>query len=63
VYKITIDRPDIPLDEMGAVINARMGLNTWAAFYGTDADAVVSSAHGGDGAYGLLSPLLGKRIR
>jgi hypothetical protein len=27
---------------MGATINARMGLNTWAAFYGTDADAVVA---------------------
>jgi hypothetical protein len=42
VYKITIGRPDIPLKEMGASINARMGLNTWAAFYGSDADAVVS---------------------
>src|SRR6058998_3200648 len=31
VYKITIGRPDIPLKEMGAAINARMGLNTWAA--------------------------------
>jgi hypothetical protein len=27
---------------MGATINARMGLNTWAAFYGSDADAVVA---------------------
>jgi uncharacterized protein DUF1259 len=42
VYKITIGRPDIPLKEMGASINARMGLNTWAAFYGNDADAVVA---------------------
>jgi len=42
VYKITIGRPDIKLVEMGAPINARMGLNTWAAFYGTDADAVVA---------------------
>src|SRR6185436_9203084 len=42
VYKITIGRPDIPLNEMGASINARMGLNTWAAFYGNDADAVVA---------------------
>jgi hypothetical protein len=42
VYKITIGRPDIPLKEMGAAINARMGLNTWAAFYGTNADAVVA---------------------
>jgi len=42
VYKITIGRPDIPLKEMGATINARMGLNTWAAFYGTNMDAVVA---------------------
>jgi hypothetical protein len=42
VYKITIGRPDVNLREMGAVINARMGFNTWAAFYGTDADAVVA---------------------
>ena len=42
VYKITIGRPDIKLEEMGAPINARMGLNTWAAFYGSDADAVVA---------------------
>lgn len=42
VYKITIGRPDIPLKEMGATINARMGLNTWAAFYGNEAEAVVA---------------------
>ena len=42
VYKITIGRPDIKLMEMGAPITARMGLNTWAAFYGTDNDAVVA---------------------
>jgi hypothetical protein len=42
VYKITIGRPDITLKEMGAAINARMGLNTWAAFFGTDASAVVA---------------------
>ena len=42
VYKITIGRDDLPLKEMGASINARMGLNTWAAFYGGDADAVVA---------------------
>ena len=42
VYKITIGRPDIPLKEMGAAINARMGLNTWAAFYGSDSDAVIA---------------------
>ena len=42
VYKITIGRPDINLREHGAPINARMGLNTWAAFAGTDADAMVA---------------------
>ena len=42
VYKITIGRPDIDLRAHGARINARMGLNTWAAFSGTDADAIVA---------------------
>jgi len=42
VYKITIARPDLPVKEMGATINARMGLNTWAAFYGSDTEAVVA---------------------
>jgi hypothetical protein len=42
VYKITISRPDIDVREHGAVINARMGLNTWAAFAGSDADAMVA---------------------
>ena len=42
VYKITIGRPDIDLREHGAKINARMGLNTWAAFSGSDADAMVA---------------------
>ena len=42
VYKITIGRDDMALKEMGASINSRMGLNTWAAFYGSDADAVVA---------------------
>ncbi|MGE0866847.1 MAG: DUF1259 domain-containing protein [Vicinamibacterales bacterium] len=42
VFKITIGRPDLKLQEMGAAINARMGLNTWAAFFGSDANAVVA---------------------
>jgi Domain of Unknown Function (DUF1259) len=42
VYKITVGRDDLHLKEMGAVINSRMGLNTWAAFYGTDANAEVA---------------------
>lgn len=42
VYKITIGRDDIKLKEMGATINARMGLNTWAAFFGSDANAEIA---------------------
>jgi hypothetical protein len=42
VYKITIGRPDLDVRDMGAKINARMGLNTWAAFYGRDSEAVVA---------------------
>jgi Domain of Unknown Function (DUF1259) len=42
VYKITIGRPDIDLRDHGARINARMGLNTWAAFVGSDDDSMVA---------------------
>src|SRR6266567_2527972 len=42
VYKITVGRDDLKLEEKGAPINARMGLNTWAAFYGSDANAEVA---------------------
>jgi hypothetical protein len=42
VYKITIGRDDLDLKEMGATINARMGLNTWAAFFGSDAKAEIA---------------------
>jgi len=42
VYKITIGRDDLKLMEMGAAINARMGLNTWAAFVGTNDNAAVA---------------------
>jgi len=42
VYKITVGRDDLKLKEMGAPINSRMGLNTWAAFYGSDANAEVA---------------------
>jgi Domain of Unknown Function (DUF1259) len=44
VYKITVGRDDLKLKEMGATINARMGLNTWAAFVGSDENAAI----GGD---------------
>ncbi len=42
VYKITVGRDDLSLKMMGATINARMGLNTWAAFVGSDEHAAVA---------------------
>ena len=42
VYKITVGREDLKLNEMGAPINSRMGLNTWAAFVGSDANAAIA---------------------
>ena len=42
VYKITVGRDDLKLKEMGANINSRMGLNTWAAFFGSDANAEIA---------------------
>src|SRR5712691_11249315 len=50
VYKITVGRDDLKLKEMGANINARMGLNTWAAFFGSDANAEIA------GNVAMLSP-------
>jgi hypothetical protein len=42
VCKITVGRADLHLSDMGAPINARMGLNTWAAFIGSDRQAAVA---------------------
>jgi len=42
VYKITLGRDDLHVKDMGAPINARMGLNTWAAFVGTNDDAAIA---------------------
>ena len=42
VYKITLGRDDLNVKDMGATINSRMGLNTWAAFVGTNNDAAVA---------------------
>jgi len=42
VYKITVGRDDLKVSEMGAAINARMGLNTWAAFVGTNEKAAIA---------------------
>jgi len=42
VYKITVGRDDLKLTDMGAPINARMGLNTWAAFVGSNDKAAIA---------------------
>ena len=42
VYKITIGRDDLPVAMHGAPINARMGLNTWAAFTAYDQYAAIA---------------------
>lgn len=42
VYKVTVGRADLQLTEMGAKINSRMGLNSWAAFFGKDVNAQIA---------------------
>jgi Domain of Unknown Function (DUF1259) len=42
VYKITVGRDDLNVKELEATINSRMGLNTWAAFVGTNDDAAIA---------------------
>jgi len=42
VYKFTLGRNDLKVVETGATINARMGLNTWAAFTGTNEKAAIA---------------------
>jgi hypothetical protein len=42
VYKFTLGRSDLKVVEMGAAINARMGLNTWAAFTGSNDKAAIA---------------------
>ncbi len=42
VYKITVGRDDLNLTDMGARINTRMGLNTWAAFTGSEQEAAIA---------------------
>ena len=56
VYKFTLPRNDLKVVETGATINARMGLNTWAAFTGTNDKAAIA----GDVAMleGELTPVL-----
>ena len=40
--KYTIGRGDLRVKEHGAIINARMGLNSWASFFGTKQAAVIA---------------------
>ncbi len=42
VYKYTVGRDDLKVKEMGAIINARMGLNSWAALFGSDSNAIIA---------------------
>ncbi len=42
VYKVTIGRPDLNVEEMGAKIGSRMGLNSWAAIVGSDERAAIA---------------------
>ena len=42
VYKITVGRTDLKVTDMGAPLNSRMGLNTWAAFVGTNDNAAIA---------------------
>ena len=42
VYKFTLGRDDLNLTEHGAPLNARMGLNSWAAFAGNESDAQIA---------------------
>jgi len=41
VYKYTIGRPDVKLQEHGIPVSSFMGFNTWAAWQGTRAKAAV----------------------
>ena len=43
VYEITIGLDDLHMAEMGAPINARMSLNTWAAFTGPNEKAALGT--------------------
>lgn len=42
VYKYTIGRPDVVLQEHGIPVSTFMGFNTWAAWQGTPAKAAVA---------------------
>ncbi len=42
VYKVVVGRTDLEVRDMGALVNARMGLSSWAALFGTDDTALVA---------------------
>lgn len=42
VYKYTIGRPDVPLQEHGIPVSSFAGFNTWAAWQGTPGKAAVA---------------------
>ena len=42
VYKVTIGRPDVNLQEHGAPVSTFMGFNTWASWQGTPEKAAVA---------------------
>lgn len=42
VYKYTIGRPDVALQEHGIPVSSFMGFNTWSAWQGTDEKAAVA---------------------
>jgi hypothetical protein len=42
VYKYTIGRPDVPLQEHGITVSSFAGFNTWAAWQGTNEKAAVA---------------------
>lgn len=42
VYKITVGRDDLSVEAMGVEVTKSMGLNSWAAFAGTDERAHVA---------------------
>jgi hypothetical protein len=42
VYKITIGRPDVKLNEHGAPVSTFLGFNTWASWQGTSENAAVA---------------------
>ena len=42
VYKVVVGRADLEVRDMGALINARMGLSSWAALFGNDDTAAIA---------------------